>query len=1481
VTTDDGVNAHQLVVQTSERVAERQQRPRVDDQPGTGALSDDRLRLGSSRGYGAGHTPVVAGSFVGSLSAAQMRVVLDNPAGGEEDLELRLGREDATVGDLLDALPDASTARGLLLDGRFCHTDLALSEIGLYEGAHIVPADTVGENREPPGAALELRVIAGFDAGRRLPLPPDGVLVGRDPDCDLVLGDDGVSRRHLRVHPSPGGVRATVTDLGSVNGTWVEGTRIEQPADVEPETVFEAGDVAFTISPPVAALPIDPLREANLAGTIPFNRPPRVRSQAHEQPVTVPDEPGETSRPRFSVASALGPLVLGAVMVVVLHNIIYALFMLLSPVLVVGSWLEQRRHARRSSRGGRREYEQKLTELGAELEGHQAQELARRRQAFPDLAEIERRATAPDPRLWERRPDHDDFLELAAGFGDVPFSPVLSDRRPPPKEAEAVLAEYRSLRLAPVPVELANGGVVGIVGEREHGLALARGLLCQAAVLHGPADVAVAVFTDEATREDCDWVKWLPHARDGGGGSRRQLAIGPSAGAALVAELTDRDPDDPRSVLAVLDSPALIEGRGAAGRALLRAGQKVSGIVLARSTERLPAACTTVIELAEQAGEAVVSRPQTGQRLDPVLVAGLSAETARESALALARFEDADLQLIGGSLPDHVGLLSVSAIGEPAGAELRRQWRAEASEASLVATFALSEDGPLHVDLVADGPHGLIAGTTGAGKSELLRSLVAALAASHSPARVNFVLIDYKGGSAFAQCAELPHTVGMVTDLDDHLGERALRSLEAELRYRERELRDHRASDLIEYSRLVAGGSAAPLPRLLVIIDEFATLAAELPDFVPSLVGIAQRGRSLGVHLILATQRPSGAVNENIRANTNLRVCLRVQTPQDSVDVIDSPAAAKIPRKQPGRAQVRLGPSELIPVQTALVTGNTPAGSAAAVTLEPFGIAAAAPSDGRGPEPLPSRSDLERLVSAAVDAFGDDQPPRRPWLPPLPTEVDLAGLLESGPPRPLAGERGLIVPLALADDPDAQAQYPVGWNLSAGNLLLYGIGGSGTTTALATIALSLARITDPAHVHVYVLDFGAGELAPLAALPHVGAVIGASEHERQQRLLRRLRGELQARRGLDPQSRVAAPRLVVLLDGYGGFASEHGDVGGDALREALARVWADGPELGIHVAIAADRLGAVPTALASLAQQRLAFQLADAADYAQFGLLRRSVPQFTAGRAVVGGSGQVIQVARPPGPLKQQLPAAAVAAEQPGGPPPVGVLPESVGVDSLLGAGRPSRAALFIPIGIGDETLEPAGFELFEGDHALIAGPPRTGRTTSLLVAAEVVSRLYPDIGLVGIAIRRSALRECSAINQVITAPEQIADLVTELRAADGLRMLLIDDADAVDDPARALSDLFSAPHANLHAIVAGRTDALKTLGHWSVGVRRARTGLLLQPDVQVDGQLLGVTLPRRPAPPVRPGCGYRVDPGGFELMQVALAQASRAGSAH
>jgi S-DNA-T family DNA segregation ATPase FtsK/SpoIIIE len=1402
-----------------------------------------------------------------------MRLVLSGRGREPADVEL-IADEEATVGDLLEAVAEDGHMSGLVIDGRYCHADLALAEIGLYEGAELTPAGRPGDGPPPRPTGLELRTVAGLDAGRRLPLIPAGIEVGRDPECELVLGDEGVSRRHLRVTPGAGGLRASLSDEGSVNGTWVEGRRITAPTELAPGEIFEAGDVALSVVPVPRRLGIDPLRQVRRDGTIPFNRPPRPRLPDTQPALGAPEKPRDPERPRLSIVSAIGPLVLGLVLVIALHNILFALFMLLSPILVIGGWLENRRFAKRTAQGNTREQAARLAEFEQQVAEQRTEQLVRLRAGLPDPAEVISRAVGPDPRLWERRPGHPDFLTLMGGLGEVPFRPGLAQRYPPSEGAEEVLARHARIELAPIAVALDQGGVVGVVGPRAAALGVARSLVCQAAVLHGPADLRIAVFTDEAAIEDWEWAKWLPHARDpGSGGSRRLLAAGPGPSGTLAAELVDGAGEE-RRALVVLDSPALIEGRGAAGRALLRRAELVSGVVVASTPERLPASCTTVIELAPEGAESTLRRPQAGETAEAVLAAGIGLERARECALALARFEDADLELGSGALPDRVALLGLLGLRDAGPEELLARWQRSAGQTGLDATFALAQNGPFGVDLVADGPHGLIAGTTGAGKSELLRSLVAALASAHGPDRLNFVLIDYKGGSAFAECAELPHTVGLVTDLDEQLGERALQSLEAELRYRERVLRDHGAADLIEYAQRVADGGASALPRLMVIIDEFATLASELPDFVAALIGIAQRGRSLGVHLLLATQRPSGAVSENIRANTNIRICLRVNTPQESSDVIDAPAAAQIGRSQPGRAQVRLGPGELEPIQTALVSTITPPDASAGVQLRRFGFAAAVAGQTVSSAAVGADSDLQRLVNAGLDAYGDRPAPRRPWLPPLPPAVSLEALRELGPPRPLAGEPGLIATLGLADDPAAQRQYPIGWNLDAGNLLMYGIGGSGTTTALGTLALALAERLAADRLHLYVIDFGAGELSALEPLPAVGAVIAGAEHERQRRLLKRLSDELRGRRGLDARAREVLPRIVLLIDGFAGFQAEHSDLAGERAREELARIWADGTDLGVHVVITADRLGAVPLAFASLAQQRLALQLSEAADYAQFGLPRRAVPSFSPGRAIAAGSAQILQIARAQLGLETRVGELTGGARAARGPAPVGVLPSQVALAPLLGADRGGDEPWFLPIAIGDEELAPVGFELYEGDHALISGSPRTGRTTTLLVAARVAAALHPEAERYAIALRRSALRELEGLSGLATTADELEALIETLRlggrAGGPRRLVLIDDADAIDDPRRALTDLLGAPVAGLHALVAGRSETFRALGHWTAGVRRSRTGLLLVPDLQLDGQLLGATLPRRPAPPARPGCGYRVDSAGIELVQVA-----------
>jgi S-DNA-T family DNA segregation ATPase FtsK/SpoIIIE len=720
-------------------------------------------------------------------------------------------------------------------------------------------------------------------------------------------------------------------------------------------------------------------------------------------------------------------------------------------------------------------------------------------------------------------------------------------------------------------------------------------------------------------------------------------------------------------------------------------------VAVATTRSELPARCTTVVTMTSDLGDA-----------EDFLACGMDATTARDFARWLARFVDPECDA-AATLPDTVPL-----------SMLHRVYNNERDDDGV--PIGIGRDGVVSIDLVRDGPHGLIAGTTGSGKSELLRTLIAGLARRHTPDELVFVLIDYKGGSTFDECARLPHCVGLVTDLDEHLGERALRSLEAELRHRERVQREQADSE----------------PRLVVVVDEFATLAAELPDFLGALVGIAQRGRSLGMHLLLATQRPSGAVNASIKANTNLRIALRVQDAADSNDVIDIPNAAAISRDTPGRAFVRRGSGDVVLVQTACSSLPERHRGEARVRVRPFRLAAREEEES---------SDGPSELSIVVDELStwNGTKPRRPWLPMLGTHIELA---EIAPPG-----------FALADDPDRQRQVPTAWEPAKGNLALFGMVGSGTSTAMRA---AVERLED---AEVYAVDFG------------------PDAHERHARLMRMLRTELDRRRA----SSCCTPLIVTCIDDIGAFLAEHDGINGVEVTESFHRLFAEGPQFGVAFIVTADRAAALPLRLSSLVIQKLLFELADPHDYGLIGLRPSEIPSFVPGRAVSSDGKRVVQVGMPTHPIR---------------PRPIRTFPAEIHLADL-----PPGA-----IGI-DEDFEPVWLSTL--DHVLVTGPPRSGKTTALRAIASALPH-----------------------------------------------HLFIDDATLVD-----------AIELASPVVAAARVDDVRgNYGHWLREVRKSRTGLLLQPDLSTDGDLLGVRLPRRSSTPLRPGRGFLVENGEARLVQIATA---------
>src|SRR3954447_9954276 len=1055
-----------------------------------------------------------------------MHVVLRQTA-GDRELEVGLRNPEATLHDVLQAMVD-QVPESVAIDGRVVPSAARVVDAGLYEGAVLALRPDGAAPR--PRAGLELVVPAGPQAGRTFALGAGRWSIGRDATNRIVLDDETISRAHAELELDEQGA-GRIIDLGSANGTYVDGLEVDGEAALGAESVIGLGAVALAVRTAIEddrPLGLDVRRHLRPSGTVAFNRPPRLSRALAPTALEPPAEPGDPPPAHFSLATTVGPLILAVVMVALTRDIRFALFSLLSPFIGVGTYVESRRRNTLTKQRDLRKYAEDVEAFAEQVDEAGTSERARRWERSPDPAEALRRAALPSTHLWERRPQHDDFLSLFAGIGDLTWHPPVEGRVDKVAPAVAEVLHSDGLRAAPVAVELARGGVLGIVGERPLALAVARSLICQAAVHHGPADLTIGVFVDDGREPDWEWAKWLPHTRshdDQWLSARRErsemllrrIATGAASGTPLV----------------VLDSDVLVEGRSAPAREVLRGGTRrtddgrgeerfpVAGIVVSSSRDRLPAACNLVIEITSRDGDAVMHRDSVANAQD-LLVAGLAAAGARACARDLARFEDPELRHVGAGLPDSVRLLPLLELEGVNADAVRRRWRHDDAPA---APIGVTEQGIFSLDLERDGPHGLIGGTTGSGKSELLRSLIAALAANHDPRRLTFLLMDFKGGAAFDACARLPHTVGMVTDLDEALVERALRALEAELQYRERLLRADGADNLRSYQ------GQEPLPRLVVVIDEFAKMAREQPELLAALVNVAPRGRTLRVHLILATQRPAGVINDHIRTNTNLRIALRVQDASDSTDVIGDRTAAEISRHRPGRAYFRLGPDEIVPIQSALITCVTDAESDAAVDVAAFAFGAGprergedGPIDAGGAE---QPSDLARLVDAIIEANAAEgiPPARRPWPEPLPGHIDLTELIAEG--------------VALADEPRRQTQYPVGWDLEEGNLILLGIPGSGTTTALTSLVLSLAGRQAPEQLEVYAIDYGAGELQTLEALPHTGAVILAGDRERQVRLIRKLRRELDERR-----AGAQGARVVVLIDNLAALRAEFDDVAG-------------------------------------------------------------------------------------------------------------------------------------------------------------------------------------------------------------------------------------------------------------------------------------------------------------------------------------------------
>ncbi|MFI7601317.1 FtsK/SpoIIIE domain-containing protein [Actinoplanes sp. NPDC049681] len=1341
----------------------------------------------------------------------------------------------------------------------------------------------------------EIRIVSGPGAGTIFRLVPGDYDIGSAAVCRIRLSaEEGTLAQAARVRVRLDGT----AELLTAEHALLDGKPVEDRTPWREGSLLSAGDILLELTSHRGARA--PLTPAADGLGLSFNRPPRFLPAASGGRFRLPSPPAKPDkRPIPLLPVLLLPAGSAIVAILATGRWTFVFVALLSPIAALFTQFGGRKQAMRKYLDEVGQYEEKLARVHADIETTLLDEQRELRLSLPDPASLLQMAVQPSERLWERRWHDPDFLSVRVGTADLPSAVTVDD----PTQDEHRRGTVPLLNEVPVAVSVRDAGVVGIAGPRAADLA--RWLVAQAAARHSPTDLRAVVLAGPDGEQNWAWTRWLPHTQPQGedayalvGSTTDSLArrIGElgrivAARAASGAELARGGVNGYPDVLVVLEQARRARSLpGVVG--LLRDGPAVGVYVICidREERLLPEECGAVIVTGS--GRRNVSEVRAGGAVPLDQVRTDSPEPGWYEPFGRAL---APLRGVGDSdesvLPGAVRLLDLLGIEPPTAQALVAGW--SLGGRSTTAVLGAGFDGAFAVDLVRDGPHALVAGTTGSGKSELLQTLVATLAVVNRPDEMTFVLIDYKGGSAFAECADLPHTVGLVTDLDTHLVERALVSLGAELRRREALLASAGAKDILDYldKRARGGDALPPLPRLLLVIDEFAAMARELPDFISGLVNVAQRGRSLGIHLVLATQRPGGAVTPDIRANTNLRIALRTTDTTESRDIIDAPDAGEISPAHPGRAFVRLGPSVLLPFQSARVGGRRPGGAVPTDTPAPVRAQAVSWRDLGGPLPSPEPSrggsgtaqtqavtDLAVLVTAIAQAAGLAGIPRQPspWLPPLPT------LLEwTRPPAPEPAETrpAALPPVAygVVDLPARQSRAPLTLDLDrAGHLHVVGSPRSGRSQALRTLAAVLALAHGADDVHLYGIDCGNGALNALVSLPHCGAVVDRNQVERLGRLLDRLNAELtsrqsalgargtadlaELRRSQAPGERL--PHIVLMVDRFEVFDREFIAYDNGSYMERMLRLLRDGAGAGIHVVLAGDRiLGG--GRYSATTEDKLVLRLNDRQDYSSVGIPSRSAPADPApGRALRTQDLSEAQIAVLGGDLSGAAQAQVLLAlgeeltKREADVPParrplrLDTLPDRISYADAMALHHP--APMRPLVAVGGDTLTSFGPDLTDVPTFVIAGPPRTGRSTTLLVAAE--SLLAQGTAVVVLAPRRSPLRELAGrpgVAAVITDPEvSVRDFRTVLSGIpEPSAVIVVDDAELLMG-AEIDSDLAllarGAQGTGWGILAAGNAESLAlSLAGWMGQVKRNRTGMLLSPQGLSDGEVIGVKLSR------------------------------------
>lgn len=1026
--------------------------------------------------------------------------------------------------------------------------------------------------------AFELRFMIDFEA--KVPYYNWYVEIGTSMDlatdatADVVLKSQFSNNSKIRLTQS--GNSYVLEEITSEYGVYLNGQKIEQKVLLKDSDFFSVAEFHFYYKQQklyfdkermeLSGKNVQEIHKQKNSLRYPlFNRNTRIRKQFSDEKIEILDAPEIPRKPQSNIVISLMPSLGMLALVIVVRGfmstssgsyiIMSVCSMSLGVVTSIISFISGKKQYKKECADRIEKYTNYIEKKKLEVSTVRQEELENLKEMYCDVEQDVETAVHFDRRLFERTTEDEDFLSVYLGEGTILSNRQIDFKKQDCLEVgdeltdmpEKIYELFENIDRAPICMDLNHSNAVGIVGNREDLYGMFKNVVIDLAVRQYYGDVSIYLLVDD--EQKYSWTRLLPHLSNNSG--IRNIVFNNESKnnifESLYRELTWREQNKeiPYRCVVLVENEFGIKNHPISRYIENASELGVSFVFFEGSEEELPLHCDEIVKL-KSGTEGEICKAEDGsqlQRFQYHTITDVEAEAVVKK-LAPVYCEEISLE---NSLRKNITLFELLHIFAVEDLNLGQRWQTSEIYKTMAAPLGVNakdEVVSLNLHEKAHGPHGLVAGTTGSGKSEILQSYILSAATIYHPYEIGFVIIDFKGGGMVNQFRNLPHLIGAITNIDGNEVQRSLKSIKAELMKRQSLFAQAGVNHIDKYIQLYKERKVSvALPHLVIIVDEFAELKAEQPEFMKELISAARIGRSLGVHLILATQKPSGVVDGQIWSNSRFKLCLKVQSKEDSNEVLKTPLAAEI--KEPGRAYLQVGNNEIFELFQSAYSG-APATMDENEGSKEFKIAqlnfagmkkVVYKKEKTKKKDSQSKNQLDAIVDY-IDSYckktGIEKLPNI-CMPPLPEVL----YYESAKRRET---EEIFANLGILDDPDRQSQDKLEINVTAQNFMIIGSAQSGKTNILQSIIRSLAENYTPEEVNLYIVDFGSMILRNFAGLNHCGGVVCVSDDEKLKNLFKLLNTELVKRKEKLAEAGVSSfaaykeagktdiPQIVVLID---------------------------------------------------------------------------------------------------------------------------------------------------------------------------------------------------------------------------------------------------------------------------------------------------------------------------------------------------------------